>query len=690
MASEAAMAFEGISREDPAALLSMTGAELQALGIAPVKREYLRVKPRQPKQVPAGDGAAASAGSEAAASASSAPEAPAGGGAANGEAPAEGGAGAGDDAEGKKRKGDRDQQGGGGKRKKRERIRAAPQDKPARDQKMCFTVALGEECAHGEKCHFSHDVAKYLASKPADLGPSCRHFEASGKCPFGILCRYGATHIRDGKNVVDEVKFAAWKDPLLNVFTRDLQTRLRKKQLSFARSDRFQAEWDAIMKERNRSGSGAGAGGTSGQAKELEGCEGEECAAGEEAPERAAAEEEGQHGGEEKEEEEDAAEPATQEASVKEPAAAAEERKKEELDQGSHDREARLRPAEKRRVDFAGKTYLAPLTTVGNTPFRRICRGLGCEITCGEMAMAPNLLAGQNSEWALLRRHRSEGVFGVQLCGSVPELLAKVAELIEDHIPDVDFVDLNCGCPIDIVVNRGGGSALLNRPQRFEGVVRSMSSILSCPVTVKMRTGWDDKRQVAHKFAPLVAQWGASAVTVHDWEYINRVAEGSPVPVIGNGDILGWEDYWARMESGKIATCMVARGALLKPWIFTEIKERRTWDISAGERLDLCRDFVNYGLDHWGSDDKGVENTRRFLLEWLSYTCRYIPAGLLEVLPQRINDRPPKFCARSDLEDLLCSDDSRDWVKISEMLLGPVPEGFRFMAKHKSASYGNG
>jgi tRNA-dihydrouridine synthase 3 len=95
----------------------------------------------------------------------------------------------------------------------------------------------------------------------------------------------------------------------------------------------------------------------------------------------------------------------------------------------------------------------------------------------------------------------------------------------------------------------------------------------------------------------------------------------------------------------------------------------------------------NYGLEHWGSDQQGVNNTRRFLLEWLSFLHRYVPAGLLEKPPQRMNQRPPHYFGRCDLETLLASANSTDWIRISEMLLGPVPDDFTFVAKHKSNAY---
>jgi tRNA-dihydrouridine synthase 3 len=118
-----------------------------------------------------------------------------------------------------------------------------------------------------------------------------------------------------------------------------------------------------------------------------------------------------------------------------------------------------------------------------------------------------------------------------------------------------------------------------------------------------------------------------------------------------------------------------------------EIKERRIWDISSNERLDMLKDFARFGLEHWGSDTQGVNSTRRFLLEHLSFAYRYIPVGLLEVLPQQINQRPPRYFGRNELETLMSSEYLGDWIKLSEMVLGPTPPGFHFLPKHKANAY---
>jgi len=358
----------------------------------------------------------------------------------------------------------------------------------------------------------------------------------------------------------------------------------------------------------------------------------------------------------------------------------------------------KVRDVEKKRLDWTNKTYLAPLTTVGNLPFRRICKRLGADITCGEMALGLPLLQGHGPEWALLQRHHSEDMFGVQVCGRSPNQMARVAQLIEEQV-ECDFVDINMGCPIDLIYKKGMGSGLMQRKRPLEVMVRTMSAILSRPLTLKMRKGVYDDKNIAHQLFPILKSWGAEALTIHgrsreqrytreaDWDYIMQCAETVNIPTFGNGDVMNFEDYNKMKEDSKVAGIMLARGALIKPWIFTEIKEQRHWDISAGERLDIIKEFCNYGLEHWGSDDKGVENTRRFLLEWLSFMYRYAPHGILMYPPQRLNERLPFYKGRSELETLLSSPNGQDWVKITEMFLGKVRDDFHFVAKHKANSF---
>eukprot|EP00762_Andalucia_godoyi_P003933 ANDGO_05710.mRNA.1 hypothetical protein len=357
---------------------------------------------------------------------------------------------------------------------------------------------------------------------------------------------------------------------------------------------------------------------------------------------------------------------------------------------------------------FDNKLILAPLTTVGNLPFRAICKMFGADITVSEMALAPELCAGSQSEWALLKRHPSEDIFGVQVACSMPGMAAECGELIRQYAPNVDFVDLNCGCPLEPVVDRGMGCGLSLRRLRWEGVLCGLQNSLrgTCPVTAKIRIGHDDKQLYGTKLVKQACEMNLPLVTVHgrtraqrysklaSWEYI---AECQKVPqqvpncrtkVIGNGDIFCWEDVEDHKTMiPEMTSFMIGRGALIKPWLFTEIKEKRHWDISASERLDVIKKFVDLGLEHWGSDSHGVSATRRFLLEWMSFSHRYVPVGILEHVPARITDRPEPFCGRSDLESWMASPYLGDWMRLSELFLGPPSADFKFVPKHKSNAW---
>lgn len=129
------------------------------------------------------------------------------------------------------------------------------------------------------------------------------------------------------------------------------------------------------------------------------------------------------------------------------------------------------------------------------------------------MACVVPIVKGLNQEWALTKRHESEDVFGVQICGNGAQLVTQAAQLLQENC-SIDFVDLNIGCPIDLIYEQGGGSALIRRQNVLEVIVRSCSKILDMPFTVKTRTGVYANKSVAHELIPKLEEWGASAVTV--------------------------------------------------------------------------------------------------------------------------------------------------------------------------------
>ncbi|XP_067868786.1 tRNA-dihydrouridine(47) synthase [NAD(P)(+)]-like isoform X2 [Heterodontus francisci] len=602
------------------------------------------------------------------------------------------------------------------------------------DQKLCTSVCQEppRKCYFGDKCRFLHDVSKYLESKPADLGDHCYLYDTYGMCQYGITCRYAKSHVGpDNKNLVNEDLMKTWEKTVIvkNSLSKELQQVLRKKKFYFNKSEQYLKQ----LSKDNKSGKQGNAEkkistqskcvqdkvitgnavemksaiGVSGTAvEENKPCVGlKDCIMTEPQSISCSTENNLDNGRVSEEKQMNVEIKETTPSSGTDIVIAKSVKDDEQLISAktlgivTDEDIIKLRSCEKKQLNFSDKLYLAPLTTCGNLPFRRICKGFGADITCGEMAMCTKLLQGQSSEWALLKRHYTEDFFGVQLEGAFPDTMTKCAELLNQNI-DVDFVDINVGCPIDLVYHKGGGCGLMNRFNKLEQIVKGMASVLDIPLTAKIRTGIHEKVNIAHKIIPNLRDCGLSLITLHgrsreqrytklsDWEYIDYCAQlANPMPLFGNGDILSFEDANRAKATTSVSGVMIARGALIKPWIFTEIKEQRHWDISSRERFEILQDFRNYGLEHWGSDTQGVEKSRKFLLEWLSFLCRYIPIGLLEHVPQKINERPPYYLGRDYMETLMASQNVSDWVKISEMLLGPVPPNFTFLPKHKANSY---
>ncbi len=302
-----------------------------------------------------------------------------------------------------------------------------------------------------------------------------------------------------------------------------------------------------------------------------------------------------------------------------------------------HATDAALFPAAARFAGspFAGKLWLAPLTRGGHAAFRRLCVEFGAEVTVGEMAVVRRLLRDDTREFALLKSHPDEPFFGVQLADDRPERLAEGARIAEQR--GARFVDLNCGCPIRAITSRGMGASLLKKPGRIARLVAAMRRAVGVPVTVKLRTGWSEDAPNVAAVARVCEEEGAAALTIHgrsreqrysraaDWDLIGRVQAERGVPVIGNGDLLTHYEARARLERSGVAGLMLARGALIKPWLFREIREGRTWLPTPAERLGVLWRLGQSMRAHFGADERGLRRALGFLTWHMAFFCRYRP-----------------------------------------------------------------
>lgn len=337
--------------------------------------------------------------------------------------------------------------------------------------------------------------------------------------------------------------------------------------------------------------------------------------------------------------------------------------------------ESRAAAGQDAPMDFRGRVLLAPLTKGGNLPFRRLCLAHGCRVTMGEMAYAYQVVRRSKSELALLRKHPDEACFGAQIAASRPA--DAIAAGIAAAERGASWVDLNCGCPIHDIVRRGMGAVLLQRPAHLHKLVAEMVKGIPVPVTVKIRLGWSESEQNASETAKAIEDAGAAAIAVHgrtreqrysraaDWDAIARIAAERTIPVIGNGDLLTWYETHERWKASGVASVMIGRGALIKPWIFREIEERQAWEPGANERLGVYFTLARWMKEHFRDDDKGRERAMRFLPWHFEFFCRYRPLSA------------PQFVESSQKHPLMQTrlpDDESDLPVLERLLRDSRPE----------------
>lgn len=232
-------------------------------------------------------------------------------------------------------------------------------------------------------------------------------------------------------------------------------------------------------------------------------------------------------------------------------------------------------------VTLPNNLILAPMAGVTDLPFRLLCKEQGAGLLCMEMVSAKAILYKNKNTEELMAIDERELPVSLQLFGSDPDIISRIAHQIEER--PFDILDINMGCPVPKIVNNGEGSALMKNPRLAEEIIEKTVKAIKKPVTVKIRKGFDESHVNAVEMARVAEASGAAAIAVHgrtreqfysgkaDWDIIKCVKEAVSIPVIGNGDLLTAEDVTAMYEQTGCDGFMIGRGAQGNPWIFKQI-----------------------------------------------------------------------------------------------------------------------
>lgn len=271
---------------------------------------------------------------------------------------------------------------------------------------------------------------------------------------------------------------------------------------------------------------------------------------------------------------------------------------------------------------------LAPMAGVTNKAFREISKRYGASYMISEMVSAKAICYGDKKTEKLLTLSDIDHPIAIQLFGSEPECLAKAAYMILKYKPDI--IDINMGCPVKKITSNNSGSSLMRNPKLVSKIVNYVVKNVNIPITIKIRSGWDNDNINAVEIAKIAESNGASAITIHgrtkqqmysytsSLDIIKKVKDAVNIPVIGNGDII---DVKSAVNMYKVTGCdliMIGRGALGNPWIFKQIDNYFNHNIisqepSINEKISVMREHINLLIKYSLSENIAIKESRKYI-----------------------------------------------------------------------------
>lgn len=278
-------------------------------------------------------------------------------------------------------------------------------------------------------------------------------------------------------------------------------------------------------------------------------------------------------------------------------------------------------------VSFSSPLLLAPMSAICNAPFRQLMQDLGAGGTVSELISCHGINYGNERTLRMLSLFETETNVGIQLFGEDPEAMARASKVAQESNPK--FIDINMGCPVRKVVTKGGGSALLKDTKKLGHFFGGMKKALEIPLTIKIRTGWDESSINAGEIIHIAKEEGIEFVAIHgrtrtqqytgkaNWELLESIAKESELPIIGNGDLHTSSLVKERMNQTSCKALMLGRGPLRNPFIFLEsyLENPKESPFTPLDYWEIIQKYHHY-LDGYCDKERTVLVQMRKMIVW--------------------------------------------------------------------------